>query len=305
VIEGDCVLFGGEVSIDNAAQIGGEVVTNPEGRWLPFGGLERLDPDFEFTVPELPDAPDVPGPPRVVYHHRTSFAERVGGAFLTAIGVGVAALLVALLWPHHTERVRSTIVREPVASGLVGFATLLAAGLITPVLLVLSTILVLLCVGLLGFPLIAIAWLTILAAGLFGWTAAGLVAGRWMANRLRLQGTSPAMEAGLGAFGVSLVLGIIGAVWFVGIAAWLTWLAISSMALGAVILTRFGRRDYQKGQTILPTRKAPSPKTPDETADPPEEHTAESEESPAEENEGNQSRFDAPPLDSEGPFPSQ
>ena len=129
-------------------------------------------------IPEVPRIPDL-STPQVVYHNRTSFAERVGGAFLTAIGIGVTAVLVGLFWPQHLDRVRSTIVREPVPSGLVGFVTLLAAGLVTPLLLVLSAVLILLlCVGLLGFPVIAAAWLVIMAAGLFGWAAIGLVAGQ-------------------------------------------------------------------------------------------------------------------------------
>jgi hypothetical protein len=323
VIDGDCVLFGGQVRIDESAQIDGEVVTNPEGRWLPLAGLERWSLKREFSIPEIPavpevpsvpavpQIPDVPSPSRVVYHHRTSFAERVGGAFLTALGVGVAALLLVMLWPRHTDRVRSTIVREPVASGLVGFVTLLAAGLITPVLLVLSAILIiLLCVGLLGFPLIAAAWLIILAAGLFGWAAIGLVAGQWMAKRLNLQGITPALEAGLGAFAVTLVLGIVQAIWLVGLAASLTLFAISCIGLGAVILTRFGRRDYQKGQAILPSRKH-VPAEPPESSRPDVEHRPtggqppEPEEDAAEDEEGNQSRFDAPPLESEGPFPEK
>jgi hypothetical protein len=315
VIDGDCVLFGGQVRIDESAQIDGEVVTNPEGRWLPFGWLDR---DFSIPeipavpeVPAVPQIPDVPVRPRVVYHHRTSFAERVGGAFLTAIGVGIAALLITLFWPRHTDRVRSTIVREPVASGLVGFVTLLAAGLLTPVALLLSAILiVLLCVGLLGFPLIAAAWLVILAAGLFGWAAVGLVAGRWMAKRLNLQGTTPALEAGLGAFTVSLLLGIVQAIWLVGLAASLALFVISCIALGAVVLTRFGRRDYQKGQAILPTKK----RAPAESPQPSEPaagdvstggQPTEPEGDAAEEEEGNQLRFDAPPLESEGPFPEK
>jgi hypothetical protein len=313
VIDGDCVLFGGQVRIDESAQIDGEVVTNPEGRWLPLGGLERWSLKREFSVPEIPavpDLPSVPAPSRVVYQHRTSFAERVGGAFLTAIGISVAALLIALFWPRHTDRVRSTIVREPVASGLVGFVTLLAAGLITPVLLVLSAILILLCIGLLGFPLIGAAWLVILAAGLFGWAAVGLVAGRWMAKRLNLQGVTPALEAGLGAFTISLILGIIQAIWLVGLVASLTLFVISCIALGAVILTRFGRRDYQKGQAILPSRKRAPTEPPQ--ASPPDAadlsaggQPSEPEEAAAEEELGNQSRFDVPPLESEGPFPEK
>ena len=263
-IGGDCAVFGGRVRIDESARIGGQVVTNPDGGWLPFRDLQRWGLESGIEIPEIPRVPAVPAVPRVpsvphvVDSHRSSFAERIGGAFLTAVGLGVAALLVALLWPRQMERVRNTIVREPVSSGLVGFVTWLAAALVTPILLVLATALIIVfCVGLLGYPIILVAWLLILVACLFGWAALGAIAGRWMIGRLSLQGVTPAMEAGLGAFSVTLVLGVVGAIWLVGLAAWLASLLLSSVALGAVILTRFGRRDYRTGQAILPVKRQP------------------------------------------------
>ncbi|MBN1933272.1 MAG: hypothetical protein JW934_01335, partial [Anaerolineae bacterium] len=151
----------------------------------------------------------------------------------------------------------------------------------------------------------------IMAAGLFGWAAVGLVAGRWMAKQLRLQGTTPAMEAGLGASSIALLLGVVQAVWFVGLAASLALFAISCMALGAAVLTRFGRRDYQKGQALLPIIKRQPPGGPRETRAANAELISAGgqphglERDTAVEEKGNQSRFDAPPLESEGPFPEE
>jgi hypothetical protein len=316
VIEGDCALLGGQVRIDESAQIEGEVVTGPEGRWQPFGDLQRWDFEPGFVIPDgpqTPEAPSVPGVPTVprVVYHRASFAERVGQAFLTAVGIGVAALLIALFWPRHSDRIRSTIVREPVTSGLVGFVTWLAAALVTPVLLVLSTVLILVfCIGFLGWTVIGVAWLLLLVASLFGWAAIGSIAGRWIAARLSLQGITPAMEAGLGAFSVALALGVVRAVWLVGLAAWLAFVLISSVALGAVVLTRFGRRDYQKGQPVMPVRGQPFAGASDSQVRgaeglSPGGQPIELEEDVAEEETGNQSRFAAPPLESEGPFPEE
>ncbi|MBN1317913.1 MAG: hypothetical protein JXA42_20680, partial [Anaerolineales bacterium] len=270
--------------------------------------------------------PSTPVTPRVVYHNRPSFASKVGGAFLSAVGVGAMALLIALFWPKQVQRVNQTIRRESVMSGLVGFLTFLTASLVTPILLILSALLILLCVGILGFPLIAILWIVLIAASLFGWAAIGQVVGRWMTGRLNLSGVSGGMEAGLGAFTASLTLGIASAIPLLGIGSGLIQFILFCIGLGAVVLTRFGREDYVKGQPILP-RRAPKPSPPpaapaaiaDEPApeterpepvsvpEPPKPPAPKKPAKPAKpaENNDNESKFDAPPLDEEGPFPEK
>ncbi len=302
-IEGDCVVMGGEFDIGEGARIDGEVVTNPEGSWFPFVG--RGDWNWEGRrIPPLPSLPS-PGttplsPSRIVYRHETSFAGRVGGALLSAIAIGVVALLAALFWPRQTDRVRSVVLRQPAASGLVGFLTLLAVGLLTPFLVLLSLVLILVCIGLLGFPLIALLWLIVGAACLFGWAAIGQLVGRWIGGRLGIQGMTPAAEAGLGAFGLSLVLGLIQAIPFVGISGSLLSFGILCVGLGAVVLTRFGRRDYSTGQPVLP-RGSAMPEPPDAPAAPATPIQPEPSVAPTPDGE----RFETDTLESEGPFPEQ
>ncbi len=298
VIEGDFALVGGNASIDQEAVIEGDTATNPQGDWFPFAWeFERDGDGLELPrVPEIPTpprVPEIPALPRVVYHYRPSFASKVGGAFLSALGMGVVALLVVLFWPKQSDRVRGVLLREPATSGLVGFLTFLAAGLITPVLVVISLVLLLICIGLLGFPLIALMWLAVVLAVLFGYAAAGLLVGRWVGRRLGLQGMTPMLEAALGVFTVKLALGIVQAVPLIGIGAGLLEFVVVCVALGAVVLTRFGTRDYQQGQPILPRRpSAPAPPAA------PVAPVA-----PAGGDEGE--RFAAPPLEIEGPFPEE
>jgi cytoskeletal protein CcmA (bactofilin family) len=318
-IEGDCVLVGGDASIAEGAQIDGDVVTNPERGWFSF---ERREGDGGRipelpAVPELPELPELPSipepvipptPPRVVYHHSPSFAERIGGAFLSSIAAGILALLIALFAPRHTDQVRQVIVREPVMSGLVGFLTFLVAVLLTPILAIISLILVLVCIGLLGFPLIVLMWLVVAAAALLGSAAIGQLVGGWLIGRLRLQGMTPAMQAGLGAFTVALVLGLVQAIGCViGFVGGLLSFAVFCLALGAVVLTRFGRQDYRSGEPILPkwpsSRKPPVPPAPPSAPEAPRAIPVTGEESGGEgtADEG----FEEPPLESEGPFPER
>ena len=297
-IEGDCVVMGGEVDIGDGARIDGEVVTSPDGSWFPFMGQKDWDWDGR-RIPPLPTIPSPrttpPSPPRIVHRYETSFAGRVGGALLSAIAIGVVALLAALFWPRQTEKVRSVVLHQPAASGLVGFVTLLAVGLLTPFLLLLSLILILVCIGLLGFPLIALLWLIVGAACLFGWAAIGQLVGRWIGHRLGIQGMTPAAEAGLGAFGLSLVLGLIQAIPFVGISGGLLSFGILCMGLGAVVLTRFGRRDYSTAQPVLPR----APDAPAAPATPIQPEPSAGGPTP----DGKQ--FEADLLESDGPFPEQ
>jgi hypothetical protein len=301
-IEGDCVVMGGEFDIGDGARIDGEVVTSPDGSWFPFMG--QRDWDWDWDGPRIPPIPTIPSPrttppspPRIVYRHETSFAGRVGGALLSAIAIGVVALLAALFWPRHTDKVRSVVVRQPAVSGLVGFLTLLAVGLLTPFLVLLSLVLILVCIGLLGFPLIALLWLIVGAACLFGWAAIGQLVGRWIGDRLDIQGMTPAAEAGLGAFGLVLVLGLIWAIPFVGISGGLLGFGILCVGLGAVVLTRFGHRDYSTGQPVLP-RGPRTPEPPDAPAAP---ATPIQPEPPTPDDEP----FEADLLESEGPFPEK
>jgi hypothetical protein len=319
-IEGDCVLVGGDVSIAESARIDGDLVTNPERGW-PFQRREGESERFP-EIPPIPEIPDIPGPsiprlppmpPTVTHVHRTSFAEKIGGAFLSSIALGIVALLIALFVPRHTDQVRQVIVREPVTSGLVGFLTFLAAVFLSPILLIISVVLTFVCIGLLGFPLIVLMWLAVAAAAFLGSAAIGQLVGQWVSGRLRLQGMTPALEAGLGAFTLALVLGLVQAIGCViGFVGGLLNFAVFCLALGAVVLTRFGRQDYHSGEPILPkwssSRKPPAAPVPPSAPEAPRaipvtdeepEGEATAEDKPAE------TGFEEPPLEAKGPFPER
>jgi hypothetical protein len=313
-IHGDCVLVGGDVAIDQGALIDGEVVTNPEDGWFSFdrerhSDRELIPPIPEVPeiprIPEIPEIPPIPPRPEIVYHSQPSFAERAGGAFLSAIAAGVIALLIALFLPRHTDQVRQVVVREPVMSGVVGFLTFLAAVLLTPVLAVISAVLVLVCIGLLGFPIIILLWLAVAAGAMLGFAAIGQLAGRWISERLGLQGMTVALETGLGAFALSLVVGFIQAIGCViGVVGGLLNLVIFSLALGAVVLTRFGRQDYQQGQPIFPQWPAKRPAPPEPPVSPVAPLAPSADEPPVEVESPDVQAVD-PNLDSKGPFPDR
>jgi hypothetical protein len=125
---------------------------------------------------------------------------------------------------------------------------------------------------------------------------------------------TPAIEAALGAFSLSLVVGLLQAIGCVfGLVGGLLNLALFSLALGAVVLTRFGRQDYRSGQPILPqwpasSKASPKPPAPPEPLAPSAAPLAPPAPAPSEEftDEGlAEPESETPPLDSEGPFPER
>ena len=97
--------------------------------------------------------------------------------------------------------------KKPVASGFVGFLTALAVPIVVTILAIISAVLTIICIGLLGFPIILLILLAFVAAILMGWVAAGT----WLGQRL-FQGSKRtlAMKAALGTFVLTFVLGLLG-----------------------------------------------------------------------------------------------
>ena len=77
---------------------------------------------------------------------------------------------------------------------------------------------------------------------LYGWVAVGSEVGKRLAGAAN-KGWSPALQAGIGTFALVFLVGTFGFMSLEGFGA-LLGVVISSVGLGAVLLTRFGMRDY-------------------------------------------------------------
>lgn len=240
-IHGDCVLLNGGVDNRSSSAIS---CTNIEGADLP--GLANVIPAIP-VVPDIPDIPDVPDAPPVPPVVETRGPSHAGSAFAdfmrtiaSSLLLGGLAFVVASAFPNHLLRVKSTIRKKPVASGFVGFLTALAVPIVVAILAVISAVLTIICIGLLGFPIILLILLAFVAAIAMGWVAAGT----WLGQRLfQSSERSLAMKAALGTFILTFVLGLLGIMsggWLEG----LLGILITSIGLGAVALTQFGRRPY-------------------------------------------------------------
>ena len=201
VVNGDCVLLNGDVDNHSSSAIS---CTNIEGAELP--GFVRGIPPIPAVpavpdVPDLKDIPDAPPPPSMPDTRGPSRAGNTFADFMRTIAssllLGGLAFVVASAFPNNLHKVKTTMRKKPVAAGAVGFLTAMAVPILVAILAVISAVLTIICIGLLGFPIILLILLAFVAAILMGWVAAGT----WLGERFfRRNDRSLAMKAAMGTF---------------------------------------------------------------------------------------------------------
>lgn len=135
----------------------------------------------------------------------------------------ILSYLVILLAPKAIGTIRGQLERNPLISELAGWGGLLGA-------VVISTILILTCIGILLIPFVFLLYWILLVVGM---TAIYLFIGGWIRLRFRSNGYRPYLNVILGVVVITL-LSLIPALGFL-----LEWL-LAFAGAGAVILTRFG-----------------------------------------------------------------
>ncbi|HEX6383230.1 MAG TPA: polymer-forming cytoskeletal protein [Anaerolineae bacterium] len=229
-LDGDCVLLNGHINAEAESRLNCSDVEN-----LPVhipGLLNSLRP-FAPPRPQLFIRPFATG------GFLADLAEATGRSLL----LGLLAFVVASLLPEQTRRTSEAIRRRPVASGAVGLLTAVAVPSLAVLLLLTSIVLLIVCIGLIGFPIVLAMLLALTAAVLFGWIAVGHLFGQRLAEPLRLKNRSLPVAAALGTAVLTFILGLMGAVPFVFGAGLLTFLALC-LGLGGTALTQFGTRPY-------------------------------------------------------------
>lgn len=248
VITGDVVTLGGNVDRADGAIVEGEFVSS-DGVYFPFG----------FELPNLGSLPELGSDFRIEPFRRSSigpFFSPVTSILwfvLRTLLVAALAILVVLFWPKPVERAGNAAVSQPIVAGGLGCLTFIVA----PILVVL------LAITICGLPISFLLVVAMVIAVVFGWIAIGVEVGRRMVEAFDWE-LHPAATAGVGTLTVGFVVGGIGLVPCIG---WLAPLLVGSAGLGAVILTRFGTREYQSASSsteLAPPeskKKAPAKKT--------------------------------------------
>jgi hypothetical protein len=255
-INGDLALFGGNVNLQDTALVRGNVAVlggnlnraagaRVEGEIMQ--GNEFSTP-FDFSLPfgfHMPWTGNL-GPFESL---RIGFSPVLGliwFGFRTLL-LAAVAVLVVMFWPAAADRAGRAAIGQPILGGGLGLLTIVVA----PVLLILLAITILL------IPVSFIGLVLLLVAGLFGWIALGLEVGKRLAASFTWDLQPPA-AAGIGTLVLTLVIGGLGLVPCVG---WLAPFLVISIGLGAVMLTRFGSREFTSG-TPAGASPMPAPQPP-------------------------------------------
>jgi len=215
VVRGDLVTLGSEVNRDPGAVVEGQVTS---------GAAEG---PFDLTVPGI----EIPRLPRTFIDlSPLSWTLNFGWYFMRAFLLAALAVLVVMFWPLRAGRVAQTVVAQPLAAGGLGLLSFLVA---LPVIVVLFLTICLSPLAILGGLLLVVAYT-------FGWIAIGLEVGQRLAAAFR-QDWTLAVSAGVGTLVLTLVVYGINFIPCVGpLAPAVTY----CLALGAVVLTRFGGQEY-------------------------------------------------------------
>jgi cytoskeletal protein CcmA (bactofilin family) len=230
-VSGDVVTIGGQVERAEGAEIGGEVVNNAPA------------PEININPPSVPGAPDVNVPDvSVRFNPFWEFGKVLGVSLLMAF----LALLVTLFFQDRLGRVSQAVVVQPLITGSIGLLVIVS-------LFVLAVTIVLIPFAVLGLIPLGLAWL-------FGVVAIGQEIGERLMRALR-KDWAPAVTASLGTFILIFLLASIQSLSdLLPLLFCVTWIfpaAIGLLAIGAVVVTRFGAKPIQ-GQGMIVNHPPPA-----------------------------------------------
>lgn len=207
-VTGDVVVLGGSLSRAAGATVGGEIV---EGR----------GPSELFGRPSAPPLA-ASTPARFVFDTMM----RTLGAIGLSLVLATLGVLAVVLLPKQTERVAQVLVKQP--------AMALAAGILTWLIVV--GLVVILAITICLAPLALLLFALAVGAWLFGWIATGWLVGQRLLQAFLRKHTNPLIETIVGVVIITLLWQVIPCM------GWVFWFVVSSLGLGAVVLTLFGRQ---------------------------------------------------------------
>jgi len=231
-VTGDVQAIGGTVTLSETATIEGSFfnfgsnLRQAEGARIEGSQISNLPFDFNFGKVDIPDATIIP---LEAAKRTTGFFTKLLWAILQIIALGGLAMLVILIAPKSTDRISSSIGKQPLTHWGIGLLTAFA---FPAIILVCMITIVLIPLGLIGI-------MAFIVALIYGWIALGYEIGKRLFEKS--PNMSPALIAGIGTVILSIVARVLGAIPCVG---WLLTTTLSLFGLGAIILTRVGTRDY-------------------------------------------------------------
>lgn len=257
----DVTLFGGNLTLHDTAVVDG-TVTTVGGSFAQDTGAEvtgGVSQGFNFNGPNLDFLPR----PYQAVRSIVEFLLGLLWAGAVATLAALAALAVVFFMPTPMARVSAALTTAPLASGLLGFLSLFAV----PIVLVLVALTI--CLS----PLSLVGGVLLGVGLIVGWLALGYTFGAQIAKAFKLT-LSPAVWATGGTFILTLLMQLAdltanyadvlsrfgggGLAFLLSCTYGLVALTLTSLGLGAVILTRFGTRPYLGSTPSAPSAPPPA-----------------------------------------------
>lgn len=237
-VDGDVVAIGGQVVLDENALVTGDVVTvggqveRAEGAVIEGEVVNNVQPEIDIPSGRVPPGSDiqVPNIVKVGFNPFLEFGRVLGVSLLMAF----LGILGTLFFQDRLGKVSQAVVSQPLMTSSIGLLTLVA-------LILLAVSIILIPFAVLGLIPLGLAWL-------FGVVAIGQEIGDRLAKALRKDWT-PAITAGLGTFVLVFLISSIQSLNdllpFMVCVTWIIPALIGLLAIGAVVITRFGARPIQ------------------------------------------------------------
>jgi hypothetical protein len=258
-VNGDVVVIGGQVNLDEKAMVSGDVVSiggqvqKADGATVKGEVVNNVSPEIQLPKGSMSPwvgTPSVHIPPAVINTHFNPFWE-AGRVLGSALVVAFLGALAALFFQEQLSRVSQAAVKQPMMTASIGLLTFV-------VLLVAAVTIILLPVVLLSLIPLAFAWL-------FGVISIGQEIGDRFARAIR-QDWTPVIATGVGTFVLVFVVASIQSLNslapFLACVTWVIPVLVGLLAIGAVVVTRFGVRPIQgPGMTVYtpPANSGPVP----------------------------------------------
>ncbi len=293
IVQGDVVIISGSLQREGGAQVLGQELREFRLPALPLLRETPRVPEVPEVprVPEAPRVPEVPQVPRVTppsVHRQTagqgigSFVGRVLGAGFFSMLLIALGVLIVFVWPRATRRVSDCIAAMPVQSFVLGLLTFLIAAVLEALAMVLMILIILVAAALIstiilipvGLLLILLSVLVLLpvplllaAAMVLGWVALAEFVGRKLIDLLKA-GHVQALGATL--VGLLVTVSFAALLWVIKplCCAWPYVILLTSVGLGAVIHTRFGRQSCRHSGASAQPELLPPEAMDDETGKP-------------------------------------
>ncbi len=234
----EVVAIGGDVKLGPGAQVAQDVVS-VGGGISRDAGAEIGGEEVSIGIPALSGLAGLAGS-NLLVGERHSAAFSFAQVLAKFVVFFVLGLIVLALFPRRVDVVAASFAANPwkaIFTGLLG-------------LVVLPLVIVLLIATLIGIPLVPVAALLVVAAGILGFTALSFHIGR--ALPLKLERRTNVLQLAVGTAIVVLVT----AIPFLG---GMAWIAALLLTFGAVLRSRFGSQASVLSTTIPPPPAPPPP----------------------------------------------